>query len=47
MMELHALVGGTIVVPHLRRAYEFWEALDETSTNSICLDSKVVSDLRR
>jgi AhpD family alkylhydroperoxidase len=26
------LSGGTIVVPHLRRAYEFWEALDETST---------------
>jgi len=22
------LVGGTIVVPHLRRAYEFWEALE-------------------
>jgi hypothetical protein len=27
-----ATLGGTIVVPHLRRAYEFWEALDETST---------------
>ena len=24
------LVGGTIVVPHLRRAYEFWEALEES-----------------
>ncbi len=23
------LVGGTIVIPHLRRAYEFWEALEE------------------
>jgi hypothetical protein len=23
------LVGGTIVVPHLREAYEFWEALEE------------------
>jgi hypothetical protein len=22
-------VGGTIVVPHLRRAYEFWEELEE------------------
>jgi len=25
-------VGGTIVVPHLRRAYEFWEALEESAT---------------
>jgi AhpD family alkylhydroperoxidase len=31
-MGIATLVGGTIVVPHLRRAYEFWEALDETST---------------
>ncbi len=22
------LVGGTIVIPHLRRAYEFWEELN-------------------
>ncbi|RXJ45426.1 carboxymuconolactone decarboxylase family protein [Gelidibacter gilvus] len=22
------LVGGTIVIPHLRKAYEFWEALE-------------------
>ena len=22
--------GVTIVIPHLRRAYEFWEALEET-----------------
>jgi AhpD family alkylhydroperoxidase len=26
------LVGGTIVIPHLRRAYEFWEALEEAET---------------
>ncbi|WP_016988992.1 carboxymuconolactone decarboxylase family protein [Flavobacterium sp. ACAM 123] len=31
-MGIATLVGGTIVVPHLRRAYEFWEALDETAT---------------
>ncbi|HEY0046724.1 MAG TPA: carboxymuconolactone decarboxylase family protein [Flavobacterium sp.] len=34
MMEtlgIATLVGGTIVVPHLRRAYEFWEALEETA----------------
>ncbi|MDP3353777.1 MAG: carboxymuconolactone decarboxylase family protein [Flavobacteriaceae bacterium] len=27
-MSIATLVGGTIVVPHLRRAYEFWEALE-------------------
>ncbi|HWR94909.1 MAG TPA: carboxymuconolactone decarboxylase family protein [Flavobacterium sp.] len=30
-MGVATLVGGTIVIPHLRRAYEFWEALEETS----------------
>lgn len=32
MMEaigIATLVGGTIVVPHLRRAYEYWEELEE------------------
>lgn len=24
------LIGGTIVIPHLRRAVEFWEALQES-----------------
>ena len=28
-LGIATLVGGTIVVPHLRRAYEFWEALEE------------------
>ena len=28
-LGIGTLVGGTIVIPHLRRAYEFWEALDE------------------
>ena len=28
-MSVATLVGGTIVIPHLRRAYEFWEALEE------------------
>ena len=27
-MGITTLVGGTIVVPHLRRAYEFWEELE-------------------
>lgn len=32
MFEIFAianLIGGTIVIPHLRRAVEFWEALQE------------------
>ncbi|TDD75997.1 carboxymuconolactone decarboxylase family protein [Flavobacterium caseinilyticum] len=31
-MGIATLVGGTIVVPHLRRAYEFWEALEDQKT---------------
>ena len=27
-MGIASLVGGTIVIPHLRKAYEFWEALE-------------------
>jgi len=27
-ISISLLVGGTIVIPHLRRAYEYWEALD-------------------
>lgn len=27
-MSVATLVGGTIVIPHLRKAYEFWEALE-------------------
>lgn len=30
-MSIATLVGGTIVIPHLRRAYEFWEALEESA----------------
>ena len=28
-LEIATLVGGTIVIPHLRRAFEYWEALEE------------------
>ena len=28
-MSVSLLIGGTIVIPHLRRAYEYWEALEE------------------
>ena len=27
-LSIATLIGGTIVVPHLRRAYEFWEELE-------------------
>ena len=30
-LSIATLVGGTIVIPHLRRAYEFWEALEDKS----------------
>lgn len=30
-MSVATLVGGTIVIPHLRRAVEFWEALEENA----------------
>ena len=28
-MSIATLVGGTIVIPHLRRAYEYWETLEQ------------------
>ena len=30
-MGIATLVGGTILIPHLRRAVEFWESLEENS----------------
>lgn len=30
-MGIATLVGGTIVIPHLRRAYEFWEELENNA----------------
>jgi len=33
-LSIATLVGGTIVIPHLRRAYEYWEEL-ETSKEKI------------
>jgi len=27
-LEIATLVGGTIVIPHLRRAFEYWEVLE-------------------
>ncbi len=31
-LGIATLVGGTIVIPHLRRAYEFWDALEEKTS---------------
>ena len=30
-LSIATLVGGTIIIPHLRRAYEYWEALENNS----------------
>lgn len=30
-LSIGTLIGGTIVIPHLRRAYEYWEALEENN----------------
>jgi AhpD family alkylhydroperoxidase len=30
-LGIATLVGGTIVIPHLRRAYEYWEELEKAS----------------
>lgn len=28
VLSIGTLIGGTIVIPHLRRAYEYWEILE-------------------
>jgi AhpD family alkylhydroperoxidase len=33
-MAIATLVGGTIVIPHLRKAYEFWDELESTDLRS-------------
>ena len=33
-LGIATLVGGTIVIPHLRRAYEFWEALENNAVDN-------------
>ena len=27
-LSIATLIGGTIVIPHLRKAYEFWDAME-------------------
>ncbi len=33
-LSIATLVGGTIVIPHLRRAYEYWDELEITAENN-------------
>ncbi len=28
-LSIATLVGGTVVIPHLRRAYEYWDVLEQ------------------
>ncbi|MFT4856698.1 MAG: AhpD family alkylhydroperoxidase [Algoriphagus sp.] len=32
VFSIATLIGGSIVIPHLRRATEYWEELEKTST---------------
>ena len=33
-LSIATLVGGTIVIPHLRRAYEYWDALEAATEDN-------------
>ena len=33
VLSIASLIGGTIVIPHLRRATEYWEVLQEEAKN--------------
>ncbi|MGB3591882.1 MAG: carboxymuconolactone decarboxylase family protein [Nonlabens sp.] len=33
-LAIATLVGGTIVIPHLRKAYEYWDAVEETARHT-------------
>jgi hypothetical protein len=30
-LSIGTLIGGTIVIPHLRRAHEYWDALENAN----------------
>lgn len=30
-LSIATLIGGTIVIPHLRKAYEYWEELEDSN----------------
>lgn len=29
-LSIGTLIGGTVVIPHLRRAFEYWESLEDS-----------------
>jgi len=33
-LSIATLVGGTIVIPHLRRAYEYWDAVEQNAAEN-------------
>ncbi|WP_027392317.1 carboxymuconolactone decarboxylase family protein [Aquimarina latercula] len=33
-LSIATLIGGTIVIPHLRRAYEYWDALEANTSEN-------------
>ncbi|AXT58468.1 carboxymuconolactone decarboxylase family protein [Aquimarina sp. MMG015] len=33
-LSIATLIGGTIVIPHLRRAYEYWDALEANTSKN-------------
>ena len=35
-LSIATLVGGTVVIPHLRKAFEFWEILEISDINKPC-----------
>ena len=34
VLAIANLIGGTIMIPHLRRAYEYWDALEAQSEDN-------------
>ncbi|HET7360442.1 MAG TPA: carboxymuconolactone decarboxylase family protein [Salinimicrobium sp.] len=32
-LSIATLIGGTVVIPYLRKAYEFWEELENSNEN--------------
>jgi AhpD family alkylhydroperoxidase len=35
VFSIAMIIGGSIVIPHLRRAVEYWEELDNQSVNNV------------
>jgi AhpD family alkylhydroperoxidase len=37
-LSIATLVGGTIVIPHLRRAYEYWDEVEKNAVQELTTD---------